>query len=122
MRMDKIVSKIAGLGVAGLVLMIAISATGLAGGAALTAALAALGPGGMIGGIATLGAIGFISEAIAEYGFDAIFAAVIKELYKRGETKDSLFLKIDKYPVSKNLKSKLKDNINKIDKKGEENG
>ena len=120
--MDKIVSKIAGLGVAGLVLMIAISATGLAGGAALTAALAALGPGGMIGGIATLGAIGFISEAIAEYGFDAIFAAVIKELYKRGETKDSLLIKIDKYPISKNLKSRLKDNINKVDKKGEENG
>lgn len=112
--MDKIISKIAALGVPGLVLMIAISATGLAGGAALTAALAALGPGGMIGGIATLGAIGLISEAIAEYGFDAIFVGVIKELYKRGETKESLLKKIDNYPVSKNLKNKLKENINKI--------
>lgn len=117
--MDKIVSKIAALGVPGLVLMIAISATGLAGGAALTAALAALGPGGMIGGIATLGAIGLISEAIAEYGFDAIFSAVVKELYKRGESKESLLEKINKYPVSKNLKIKLKENINKIDEKTE---
>ena len=52
--MDKIVQKVAALGVPGLVLVVAISATGLAGGAAITAALAALGPGGMIGGIAGL--------------------------------------------------------------------
>ncbi len=109
--MDKIVSKIAALGVPGLIFMVALSATGLAGGAAITAALAALGPGGMIGGIATLGIIGLISEAITEYGFDTIFSAVVKELYKRGETKDSLFRKIDKYPVSKSLKSKLKEKI-----------
>lgn len=41
--MDKIFSKVAALGVPGLVLVIAISATGLAGGAAITTALAALG-------------------------------------------------------------------------------
>lgn len=46
--MDKIVSKIAALGVPGLVLTVAIGATGLAGGAAITTALAAIGPGGMI--------------------------------------------------------------------------
>lgn len=39
--MDKIVSKIAALGVPGLVLTVAIGATGLAGGAAITTALAA---------------------------------------------------------------------------------
>lgn len=115
--MDKIVAKIAALGVPGLVLTVAVSATGYAGAAALTAALAALGPGGMIGGIATLGAIGLISEAITEYGFDAIFSSVVKELYKRGETKESLLEKIDKYPVSENLKRRLKENINKLDEK-----
>lgn len=36
--MDKVVSKIAALGVPGLVLMVAISATGLYGGAAITTA------------------------------------------------------------------------------------
>ena len=41
--MDKIVSKIAALGVPGLVLTVAIGATGLAGGAAITTALAAIG-------------------------------------------------------------------------------
>ena len=112
--MDKIVSKIATLGIPGLIFMVALSATGLAGGAAITAALAALGPGGMIGGIATLGIIGLISEAITEYGFDTIFSAVVNELYKRGENIDSLLKKIDKYPVSKSLKSKLKEKLRSL--------
>lgn len=112
--MDKIVSKIAALGVPGLIFMVALSATGLAGGAAITAALAALGPGGMIGGIATLGIIGLISEAITEYGFDTIFSAVVNELYKRGETIESLLKKNDKYPVSKSLKSKLKEKLRSL--------
>ena len=109
--MDKIVAKVAALGVPGLVLIIAIGATGLAGGAAITAALAALGPGGMIGGIATLGVIGLISEGIAKYGMDAIFSAVVQELYKRGE---SITQKINKYPVSKDLKRKLKESLDKV--------
>lgn len=121
--MDKIVGKIAALGIPGLVLIIAIGATGLAGGAAITSALAALGPGGMIGGILTLGTIGLISEAIAEYGMDSIFKAVVIELYKRGETKDLLLNKIGKYPVSKSLKLKLTEAIIKIDENniGDEN-
>ena len=52
--MDSIVNKIAGLGVPGIMLMVAISMTGLSGAAAITAALALLGPGGMLGGIAFL--------------------------------------------------------------------
>ena len=44
--MDRIVNKIAGLGVPGIMLMVAISMTGLSGAAAITAALALLGPGG----------------------------------------------------------------------------
>lgn len=114
--MDKIVSKIVALGVPGLVLITAIGATGLAGGAAITAALAALGPGGMIRGIVTLGAIGLISEAITEYGVDTIFKAVVTELYRRGETKESLLTKISKYPVSNNLKLKLKESIQHLEK------
>ena len=109
--MDKIVSKVAALGVPGLVLVVAIGATGLAGGAAITTALAALGPGGIIGGIATLGVIGLLSEGIAKYGVDAILTAVVKELYKRGETKESIISKIEKYPISKDLKRKLKESV-----------
>ena len=117
--MDKIVAKIAALGVPGLVLVIAIGATGLAGGAAITAALAALGPGGMIGGIATLGVLGLISEGIAKYGVDAILSAVVIELYKRGETKESILNKIQKYPVSKDLKRRLRESLEKVEGKEE---
>lgn len=94
-------------------MLTAIGATGLTGGAAITTALAAFGPGGMIGGIISLGVIAFLSDAITEFGFNQIFSAVVKELYKRGETKETGLVKIDKYPVSKSLKRKLKELIEK---------
>lgn len=111
--MDKVVSKIVGLGIPGLILLTAVGATGLTGAAAITTALAALGPGGMIGGIISLGVLAFMSEAIAEFGFNHIFSAVVKELYKRGETKETILAKIAKYPVSKLLKRKLVELIEK---------
>lgn len=109
--MEKIISKVAALGVPGLVLIIAINATGFAGGAAIVTALAALGPGGIIGGIATLGVIGLISQGITDFGVDAIFSGVINELLKRGETKISIMHKINKYPISKSLKMKLREQV-----------
>ncbi|MBE7023594.1 MAG: hypothetical protein E7412_03915 [Ruminococcaceae bacterium] len=112
--MEKIIAKIAGLGVPGIVLLVAIGATGYTGAAAITTALAALGPGGMIGGIALLGVIGVVSSAITEYGFDAILTGVVKELYKRGETKHTILCKISKYPISKTLKAKLKIELEKL--------
>lgn len=112
--MDKIVNKIVGLGVPGIMLMVAISLTGLSGAAAITAALALLGPGGMIGGIITLGIAGAIASAITEFGFDALFKAVVKKLYAKGETKDSLKHKIEKGPWSKKLKAKAISDLNKL--------
>ena len=105
--MDTIVKKIAGIGVPGLVLLVALHLTGLVGAAAITTALAALGPGGMIGGIMTLIVIGAASDGIAQFGFDAIAKGVLRELYCKGETKDSLKKKIKKYPVSSKLKTHL---------------
>ena len=112
--MEQIISKIAALGVPGLIFTIAISATGLTGAAAITAALAALGPGGIVGGIAFLGVAGLISAAIVEYGVDAIFTGVVKELYLQGETKESIKNKIKKYPISKKLKLKLYNTLDEI--------
>ena len=107
--MEKIVSKLAALGVPGLVLLIAVSTSGLAGGAAIVAALSALGPGGIVGGIVTLGLIGLVAHGIADYGTEAISCAVIKELLKKGESKESILKKISKYPISKSLKARLKE-------------
>ena len=113
-ELDKIVSKVAALEVPGLVLTVAIGATGFAGGAAITTALAALGPGGMIGGIVTLGIIGLLAEGITKYGMDAIFSSIVKELCRRGETKESIHKKIKKYPISKDLKRKLTELLEQI--------
>ena len=109
--MDKVAGKVAALGVPGLILIIAMGATGYVGAAAVTTALAALGPGGMVGGVAFLGVTGLLSDAIAKNGVDAVFSAVVAELYKRGESKETLLEKVDKYPVSKDLKRKLKEKI-----------
>lgn len=105
--MERVVSKIAGMGVPGLVLLVAINATGLSGAAAITTALAAVGPGGMIGGVACLLAVALILDGLTEWGFDSLFAGVVRELYVNGETKDSIKYKISKYPISKKLKRKL---------------
>ncbi len=110
--MNRVVSTIAGLGVPGLVLLIAISTSGYAGGAAILVALSALGPGGVIGGIATLGMIAMITKAVAEFGYEEIAKAVLVEMYSNGESISSLKLKIDKMPVSRSLKLQLYDLVN----------
>lgn len=111
--MDRIVNKIAGLGVPGIMLMVAISMTGLSGAAAITAALALLGLR-MLGGIAFLLLAGAVTSALTEFGFDALFKAVIKKLYKNGETKETIRRKIEKGPWSKKLKAKAISDLEKL--------
>lgn len=109
--LDEIAAKIAGIGVPALILVMAIGATGYVGAAAVTTALAALGPGGMVGGVVTLLASGTIVSAVTKYGIDSVFNAVVKELLKKGETKQDIINKIQKYPISKSLKLKLKEMV-----------
>ena len=113
--MDKIFDKIAGAGVPILVVLIMISASGLSGAAAISYVLAMLGgPLGMIGGIAVVSVIGVASTAITKYGFDTVFKGVVKRLYEKGETRESIQKKICKYPISKELKLKLNDILNNL--------
>ena len=112
-KFDKIVSAVVGLGVPGIIFLGILGGAGgaAAGAAGLTAALSVFGPGGMIGGLISLPVAVLISKGIAEYGFEKILASVLKEMRKKGETQESLFKKIDKYPVSKKLKLSLKEEI-----------
>ena len=110
--MEKLISKLAALGVPGLVLLIAVSTSGYVGAAAIVAALSALGPGGIVGGIVTLGLIGLVTHGLAEYGVDVLSSALVKELLKKGESKQSILEKIEKYPISKSLKRRLREEVN----------
>jgi hypothetical protein len=108
--MDELVKKIAAFGTPGLVLIIAMASTGLSGAAALTAALAALGPFGMMGGILLLGFIALSADKITEYGFEAIAKAVVKEQLKTYSKADMLN-KVDNFIMTKGMKLKIKEFI-----------
>jgi hypothetical protein len=110
--MDKIIDKIVALGIPGLILLVAIEIGGLAGGAALTVSLAGLGgPFGMLGGIVVLGLAGLISMAIAQYGFEGIFRGVIDGLARDGKSEHEILGRIERYPLSGDLKAKLRESV-----------
>lgn len=107
---DNVVSIIAGLGIPGLILLVAMATSGWAGAAALTTALATLGgPFGMLGGIAILGVLAFLSKGLAEFGLEKLFGAVINQMEKDGQSKESIYQQINKYPISSTLKRKVRD-------------
>ena len=99
-----------------IVFIVALTSTmtaGLAGAAAFTCAMAALGPGGMIGGVATLGVVDLVTTLATQYGYDAIALAIIKEQLKT-KSKIEVWNKVEKKKlVSKDLKLKIKDCIEK---------
>lgn len=110
--LDEIAAKLAGFGVPVLILVMFMGASGYVGAAAFTTALAAIGPGGMVGGVITLLASVPIANAVVKYGIDSVFNAVLKELLKEGEeTKQSIIHKIQKYPLSKSQKLKMKEMV-----------
>jgi hypothetical protein len=105
---DGVVNWIVGLGVPGLVLIVAISVSGFAGAAAITTALAFLGgPLGMLGGITVLALFVPISRALSKYGLEKLFARTIRGLLAKGLSREEIVQKIESYPISKELKLKL---------------
>lgn len=114
LSLDAVAEKIAALGVPGLILAIAISYSGYAGGAAIVSVLATMGgPLGMIGGIVLLGILVLISNAIATYGAEVVIKKVIVNLKTKGLSKEEVLKKINSYPISMGLKLKAKEYIEK---------
>ncbi len=111
--MDRIVDKIAALGVPGLVLLVAMSITGWTGAAAITAALAMLGgPFGMLGGIAVLGILGLISQGLTEYGLEALSIGVIDALHtQQGKSLCEIKREVCSLPISKELKNAIMEYV-----------
>jgi len=109
--MDEFVRKAAGIGLPVIVLLITMSTTGLFGAAAITASLALLGPGGMIGGIVLLGIVGVAGEMLTKFGLEAVLIAIYQERQRKGESAKYLLREISKLPLSGDLKRKLRDAI-----------
>ena len=107
--MDEVVRKLSGVGLPAVILLITMATTGLAGAAAITTALAMLGPGGMIGGVVLLGIIGLASDALTKYGLESLLLGIYKERASKGEK--NLIQEINNLPISKELKLVLKDAI-----------
>lgn len=113
MTLDEVAGKIAGLGIPGLILIIAVSASTLTGAAAVTSVLAALGPFGMGGGVITLGFVAVISDALTRFGLEKLLHAVLKQLAEDGHTRREILRTIEDYPISEGMKLKLKKHINR---------
>jgi NADH:ubiquinone oxidoreductase subunit 4 (subunit M) len=112
---DAVVDKLVALGVPGLVLLVAIATMGVSGGAAIVAALAFLGgPFGMMGGIAVLGVVGLVSQALASYGLEAIFKAVVERLREQGKSHAEIRQELASYPISRTLKLSLLEHLDRL--------
>lgn len=106
--MDVVVQKLVALGVPGLILMFVISSTGVAGGAAIVAALATLGgPLGMMGGIAVLGLLTLVADALARYGLDSMARAVVSGLKENGTSKSEIRRTVNSAPITKDMKRRI---------------
>ncbi|MBD2057791.1 hypothetical protein H6F88_17490 [Oculatella sp. FACHB-28] len=110
--MDEFVRKAAGIGLPVVVLLITMATTGLVGAAAITAALAMLGPGGMIGGIVLLGIVGLAADMLTKYGLEALLIAIYQERVRKGEVRSRLCGEIGGLPISGDLRRTLRDKIN----------
>ena len=120
---DEVVEKIAGLGVPGLVLLVAMAGSPWYGGAAIVSGLATLGgPFGMIGGIGAIVLSGFIAAVISKFGFERIFKRVLKKLKTQGKTKEEILREIDRYSIADGLKLKLRDYIENMESEATDEG
>ncbi|MDE0681651.1 MAG: hypothetical protein OXI63_01930 [Candidatus Poribacteria bacterium] len=116
---DRAVEIITGLGVPGIVLLVAMSVSGWSGAAAITTGLAGLGgPLGMLGGITLLGGLVLIASAIPKFGFWEIFKRVLENLKAQGKTNEDILREIDGYPIANELKQKLRDYIENMEGEG----
>ena len=109
--MDYFFSTLVGAGIPAAVLKLALDATGLKGAARYTTALAAIGPGGIRGGLCTLGITMIASLFGSKSVMENIMLAVISERQREGASPEKLLDLIDKYPVSSALKARLRESV-----------
>ncbi|MBN4004263.1 hypothetical protein [Nostoc sp. LPT] len=108
--MDEIVKKIAGLGLPGILLVIATAASG-GSTAAVVALITGLGgPLGFLGGLGVLGLIATVGDVIAGAGIENILKLIYTERSKT-ESVRVLLKEIKDLPITDELKLKLKNHL-----------
>ena len=114
-KYDELIARISQLGIPALVLVVAVEITGVVGAAAVVEGLALLGgPWGVIGGLGVLGILVVISKGIGRYGFKAVFEGVLKNLYKKGHSREEILKKIEGYKMTRRMKLALRKYIEEI--------
>jgi len=114
--MDELVNKLAGLGVAGLVLVGLVATSSFVGAVAITTSLALLGgPFGMIGGAIALTLIAAISSMIAKVGVETLAKAVVKKLKDSGRSENSIIQEINNFPmITEGLRAQLREYVRQV--------
>lgn len=107
--MEKLISDLLAIGGPSLLLKLMMDATGHRGAARLTTALSALGPGGMVGGLLVLAISGLATRELSETIISAAYSRVVKQLIADGESPEDVLEKIQRYPVSPELKKRLEN-------------
>ncbi len=111
--MDELVKKIAGLGLPGILIVVATAASGGSMTAVVTLISSLGGPLGLLGGLGLLGLVGSLTEFIAGYGIENILKLIYTE---RSKTESVRFLlkEIKDLPITDELKLKLKHHISPV--------
>ena len=109
---DTIVSKLIAIGIPGLIILAIAATTGLAGGAATIMALSTLGgPFGIMGGVAAVALLALVVNALAGETFEYIGKRVVQGLKEKGHTNEGILKTIEGYPISDDLKAKIRSLI-----------
>lgn len=113
--MEKLASCAASIGIPSVILSYAMSVTNYHGGAAMTTALSALGGGNMKKGIATLLGIGCAAGCLTEAAIEWITLKIVLYQCDNGTPKEALEENINRLPISKNLKARIKTELYEYD-------
>lgn len=107
-EIDKIIDKLAPLGVPGLIFLVLMSFSPWAGGAAIMSTLSLLGgPFGAIAGLGVLGVFSLYGKKISAFGYNRIIILLIDRMKKQGKRTDEIMQEIQKFPISGDLKNKI---------------
>jgi hypothetical protein len=116
-ELDKLTKKISWFGVPAIVFLTVMSfaPAGVFGAAAYTWTLSAIaGPFGMVAGGVVLLFLSKNSEKITDFGIEKVLTLVLKEMNKKGTHKTEIINKINKYPLSNEMKSKVINHIKSL--------